>query len=1120
MKSLKKLRLINWHYFQDETIEFGKQTLLTGKSAAGKSTIIDALQVLFIANQNQIRFNAAAHDEVKRNLLNYLKGKIGNEERAFSRNAPFSTYIVSEFRDDIKKENFIVGVVMDVFSDDQYKEEYFILANKTIDELSFFNEENYQHDVGQFKRIHSLNKQTAKFYHNKKEYQRAVLTRFGHLNDRFFSVFTKALSFEAIKSVQSFVYDYLLEKRELQLTVMKDNFNIHQQYKVQLNDLLTKKEKLIEIRETFQSYQDLQNKLMTQDYVLLQLEHQLQKENFEQRDQSHSLLLEDYTRLHQDKKYFSEKFEDAKENVFQARLALDNNHNQLEKKRLENEEVVLIKIIQESEQELSIVSRHSRSLFELITSFLDYSHSDGLTFTKEEKIKTENGLENLAVISNSFKHKQALDSQKQSYLTNSLFALSTVLKNKWEQLYRTEIDLDHQIKNQEAQVKTIESVISNLKKQIRPYPNSIETLKSRLKNSLGDHVPIFIFCEEMEIIDEHWRNATEGFLNSQRFDLLVEPIHFAKALSIYEQDKRQYKIEGVGLVDTEKEQKYLNSFKPNSLATKILAINPIIQAHVHHLLGNVVLATNEQNLRNHQTSITQTCMVYNRLVARQIPYERYAIPFIGKQAIAKQLEIKLIELKQIKDNIFKLQLQYKNALIWKEKLKDRAEQVKNYTSKLHLINEFLEHNKKLSIIKESLGLLDLNEINNLQIELETWDKIYREIDKKKSDVDEKIGNNKNEQKTIKATLHLINIQINKTAEKIENWEYEHRTLYLQEAQKQWLLLEQQEIPTQHKLSNRDRHKKSIETKLADFNIFLQDLRNDFATRFNFHSEEEITDNSAYEDQLSDIENLEIPEYQIKIESAMKKSEDEFKHHFIFQLKEAILTAKSELAILNSALKNFPFNDEQYYFTVQASNKYKQYHDAIMNPQLFEENSLFDNEDEERNEALQRLFHILISGEEGELEEFTDYRRYLDFDIRISFADGSTQFFSKLLREKSGGETQTPFYIAVLASFHQLYQAKNTIKLVIFDEAFNKMDQERISTSLRLIKRLGLQLIAAVPDEKMQHMMSEVTTTLIVSNVDHHCFVDMIERQELDEQPEQGINIFSTEQIETKQETLF
>ena len=695
MKSLKKVRLINWHYFQDETIEFGKQTLLTGKSAAGKSTIIDALQVLFIANQNQIRFNAAAHDEVKRNLLNYLKGKIGNEDRAFSRNAPFSTYIVSEFRDDIKKENFIVGVVMDVFSDDQYKEEYFILANKTIEELSFYNEENYQYDVGQFKRIHSLNKQTAKFYHNKKEYQRAVLTRFGHLNDRFFSVFTKALSFEAITSVQSFVYDYLLEKRELQLSVMKDNFNIHQQYKVQLNDLLIKKEKLIEIRDTFQSCQDQQNKLMTQDYILLQLNHQLQQANFEQSNRDLSFLMEDYNRLLQNKQYYSEKFEDAKENVFQARLALDNNHNQLEKKRLESEEVTLKKIIHDSEQELSVASRHSKSLYELITSLLDYSHSDGLTFTKEEQIKTKNGLENLAVISYSFEQKQGIDSQSQSELTNSLLGLSNVLKYKWDQLYRTEIDLEHQIKSQEDQVKTIESVICNLKKQIRPYPKAVDTLKSRIKNSLGEHIPVFVFCEEMEINDENWRNATEGFLNSQRFDLLVESIHFAKALSIYEQDKRHYKIEGVGLVDTEKEQKYFNSLKPNSLATKILATNPIIQAHVHHLLGNVMLAANEQNLRNHQTSITQTCMVYNRLVARQIPYERYAIPFIGKKAIAKQLEIKLTELQQAKDNISILQLQLKNVLIWKEKLKDRAEQVKNYTTKLHLINEFWLYNSLL-----------------------------------------------------------------------------------------------------------------------------------------------------------------------------------------------------------------------------------------------------------------------------------------------------------------------------------------------------------------------------------------------------------------------------------------
>jgi hypothetical protein len=40
---------------------------------------------------------------------------------------------------------------------------------------------------------------------------------------------------------------------------------------------------------------------------------------------------------------------------------------------------------------------------------------------------------------------------------------------------------------------------------------------------------------------------------------------------------------------------------------------------------------------------------------------------------------------------------------------------------------------------------------------------------------------------------------------------------------------------------------------------------------------------------------------------------------------------------------------------------------------------------------------------------------------------------------------------------------------------------------------GLQLIAAVRDEKMQHMAPEVSTTLFVSKYNYQCYVDMIDR---------------------------
>lgn len=46
MKTLQKLRLINWHYFCNITTDVKNLTFLTGPNGTGKSTIIDALQVI------------------------------------------------------------------------------------------------------------------------------------------------------------------------------------------------------------------------------------------------------------------------------------------------------------------------------------------------------------------------------------------------------------------------------------------------------------------------------------------------------------------------------------------------------------------------------------------------------------------------------------------------------------------------------------------------------------------------------------------------------------------------------------------------------------------------------------------------------------------------------------------------------------------------------------------------------------------------------------------------------------------------------------------------------------------------------------------------------------------
>ena len=53
----------------------------------------------------------------------------------------------------------------------------------------------------------------------------------------------------------------------------------------------------------------------------------------------------------------------------------------------------------------------------------------------------------------------------------------------------------------------------------------------------------------LEIEDERWRGAVEGYLNNQKFYFLVEPAYYEQALRIYNKLKWEKSLNAYGLVD-------------------------------------------------------------------------------------------------------------------------------------------------------------------------------------------------------------------------------------------------------------------------------------------------------------------------------------------------------------------------------------------------------------------------------------------------------------------------------------------------------------------------------------------------------------------------------------------
>ena len=133
-----------------------------------------------------------------------------------------------------------------------------------------------------------------------------------------------------------------------------------------------------------------------------------------------------------------------------------------------------------------------------------------------------------------------------------------------------------------------------------------------------------------------------------------------------------------------------------------------------------------------------------------------------------------------------------------------------------------------------------------------------------------------------------------------------------------------------------------------------------------------------------------------------------------------------------------------------------------------------------------------------------------FDLYVIDEEGRSQRLSRTLNKKSGGETQTPFYISVLASFAQLYrvrhkqEAGNTMRLIIFDEAFSKMDSERIQESIKLLRRYGLQALLSAPPEKIGDIAPLVDRNLCVFRSGDRSYVKAFDSKRLIEENENGL----------------
>ena len=291
----------------------------------------------------------------------------------------------------------------------------------------------------------------------------------------------------------------------------------------------------------------------------------------------------------------------------------------------------------------------------------------------------------------------------------------------------------------------------------------------------------------------------------------------------------------------------------------------------------------------------------------------------------------------------------------------------------------------------------------------------------------------------------------------------------------------------------------------------------------------VKENSDYDKLLDSLQCDDLEKYRESAKEQARSAVEHFKDDFIFKIRSAIREAYQRRDELNRIISGLDFGKDKYQFVITrnkgADGKYyKMFMDDALQINPADLGNTMDNQlnmftmehEEEYGEMMNELINIFIPPENAtreeldearkNMEKYADYRTYLSFDMQqiVQGEKDMTIGLGKMIKKNSGGEGQNPLYVALLASFAQVYrinlspkvQRRPTLRLVVLDEAFSKMDAEKVASCISLIRGLGFQAIISATNDKIQNYLENVDKTFVYANPNkRHISIQEFEKTE-------------------------
>lgn len=1106
MKTLKKVKIINWHYFWNETINIEPIVFLTGLNASGKSTLIDALQIILLGDTSGRFFNKAASEKSARTLKGYLRGELGDADDGgfnYLRTGRFTSYITLEFYDDLKETSFCLGAVFDSYEDGGEEHRFFLLEDKIPDNEFIVNNIPMEYkNLSQFFATNYANK--YKFVDTNRQYQELLKKKFGNIKDKYFSLFKKAVSFTPITDITTFITEYVCDAQSnINIDMMQENILQYKKLENEAQVMGVRIERLEAISKAYEAYSSHSKNMNLYSYIVERAECK----NDENRLASYlDSLKKAQTRLLEiDGEIADLEVNVAELNRRKTRLIQDKASSDTyrltdemqEQKQATIEKLANLKRDAENvkanlEKYAEAFIKVASQLVETISQFDISSLNDAQEFEFKDLL---NAAVKVVETSSNLKDKELV--QIETLGIETLKEWRETLAQFKHLVSAMNVSIGRTIVATDKATATLKMQESDMRNGGKSYDRNLSAIKAELQAALSARhnktVEVSVFADLIDIKNQTWTNAIEGFLHGQKFNLFVEEKYYLEAYEILRELLSRNNYYGTTLVDQEKiiERKY--QIERNSLAEEIVTDHAGARAYTNFLIGRLMKCKTARDARESGNGITPECDIYRNFSLGKINPRLYNPAFIGRSVGEVQLSAKRAEIER----------NMKAVAILKEIHKVIAE-----ASTLEIINTneinttvtLIEASRDVDGLKQTLAYLEKELGKHDVSQIEAFDRRINNIEDDTRALEEEKRHLYEEKGSLASNITSLQEDKipdvkNRVNERKAHLEENYDAFYVQETAGPLfdeLIAKGQstiDIVTEYNVKV-----SQVQYKAQTLFAHLVKLRKEYVHEYRLSYDSEGKDNLAYDNELKDMRDVKLPQYQQAINDAYNKATKQFKDDFIAKLKTAIETVETQIDELNAALSQSVFGNDSYKFTCRPSQIYFRYYEMIKDDLLLtvgEDDSAFVSKySEVMNDLFRQIVDVGSGGDRASalaanVAKFTDYRSYLDFDLIVTNKEGVEQRLSRMIKKKSGGETQTPFYIAVLASFAQLYRVYdsgelgNSIRLIVFDEAFSKMDRGRIKESVRLLRKFGLQAILSAPSDKISDISELVDETLVV-----------------------------------------